>query len=104
MKSALGGLAHPWCPKPQKFTGDILNLTDAETEAHQPRSDWHEAVTHQSREAAPLVRACDCGFRARNLVGQRLNFVRLPLGTQENAGEFFSDSTTDAGSCRQLPN
>src|SRR5882724_4045583 len=86
--------------EPEKFTGDILNLGDAETEAHQPGSDRHDAAAHQSRETATLVRGRDRGFRARNRVDQRLNFVRRTLAaqkTEHNAHGFFSDSTIDAG-------
>ena len=36
--------------EPEKFTRNVLNLGDAQSEAHQPGADRHQAATHQPKE------------------------------------------------------
>jgi hypothetical protein len=36
--------------EPEKFTRDVLNLTDAQSERHQSRADGHQATAYQPGE------------------------------------------------------
>src|SRR5215470_8315629 len=84
----------------EKFTGDVLNVAHAKTEAHQPGADGHQAAAHQAGQPAALARFRNCCFRTGNLVDQRLNaFGRtfITQETQDDADGLFSNSTIDAG-------
>jgi len=97
-EGALGELAEPRCRRddlahligsvfvlaePEKLTGDVLNVGDAEAKAHKPCSERHQPAAYQSRETAAGVRGRNRSFSTRNLVNQRLNFVGRSLVAQK---------------------
>src|SRR6516225_1198509 len=84
-------LAHPIrsdfvATEPEKFAGDVLNVTHSRTKPHELGADGHETAAHQPGEI--IVRGRNRRFRARNLVDPRLHFVGRTLAveeTQDNA-------------------
>src|ERR1700758_2592560 len=93
-------------PEPEKLARDSLNFAHAETEAHELGAHCHQAAAHKSGETIAVVCRRNRGFRARNLVDQRLNFFArtfAPEEAQDDADGLFSHSTIDAGFCGQPP-
>ena len=93
--------------KTKKFTRDVLNLADAQSQCHQPAADRHQPAAHQSGQPGTALGSCDRGFRARDSVDQYLHFVGWTFAAKEpehDAEGFFSDSTVDAGLYGQLSN
>src|SRR6516225_4829300 len=105
-------LAHPLrsdfvAPKSEKFTGDVLDVTDAKTKTHQSGTYRHQAAAHQFADTALLVRRRDCRFCTRDLIDQHLDFfgrTAVSEEVQHNADGFFGDSFLHAGLRRQQRN
>jgi hypothetical protein len=92
--------------EPEKFTRDVLNLSDAQAKPHQLGAERHQAAAHQPAKAAAMARGCDRGFRTWNIVDQGLNFFGgafVAEETQDDADGFFRHGVIDTGLCDQPP-
>src|SRR5262249_52910612 len=84
----------------EKFTRDLLNVSDAEPEAHQACADRHQAAAHQPGEAGLIARGSHCSLCTGDAVDQRLNCFGRPLvleKVKDDAYRFFGDSIPNAG-------
>src|SRR5215471_469254 len=93
-------------PKPEKFTGNVLDVADAKTKTHQSGTYRHQAAAQQFAEDI-FVRCRDCRFSTRNPIDQHLDlFGRAAVSeeVQDNADGFFGDSFPHAGLRRQQRN